>query len=94
VAGLAGTPHGIYFEEGQYTQFQGNSFNANNNTNIVHQIDPRLEISTDIINDDSVIFSRMTGAAGSESIITISVRSNPEKNRVIIVGPGGGIGYE
>lgn len=92
VAGKNGLPHGIYFTENSYVQFSGYEYDPEDVNNVVHDIDSRLLLSTDILgNEEVIIFSRITGSASDEAIIEISSRANPENRKVIKIGQGGGI---
>lgn len=92
VAGVQGQPHGIYFGADYYVQFQGNEYDPNDSANTVYEIDPRLELSTDILNgEESIAFSRITGTTEESHIITISLKNQEGNSRSVIVGVGGDI---
>lgn len=94
VAGFGGASHGVYFADDAYAQFAGNAYDAEDDSNVLHELDPRLRLTTDILEGESaVVFSRITGAADESLTITISLRRDPETRRVILIGPGGDISY-
>jgi|GEM_PF-5321948 len=88
VAGSQGDVHGVYFSGNGYTEYIGDI----DNHNVTHDLDGRLQLETDIINtDNSVTFSRITGAASQRTTITISFKDQPEKQSVVVIGKGGDI---
>lgn len=92
VAGVQGQPHGIYFAADYYVQFLGSEYDPNNSANTIHAIDPRLELSADILGgEDSIIFSRITGATENSGLITVTVKNNGDQHRSVEVGAGGNI---
>lgn len=93
VAGTGGLAQGVLFNDSSYTEFAGNSYDEDDDDNFTHSIDDRLELSTDIIGEESIIFSRITGATGESVTITVSLASDETRFRTVIVGPGGDIAY-
>lgn len=92
VAGRGGEPHGVNFGDGQYTQFEGDEYDADSPLNVLHDLDPRLTVTTDIMDSEkSVVFSRITGRTEEEVRITISLSDD---ERTVVVGVGGDISYE
>ena len=92
VAGVQGQPHGIYFNTDYYVQFRGDEYDPNDSANTIHEIDPRLKLTTDILNDEeSIIFSRITGATEDSYLIVISLKNNENNSRSVLVGAGGDI---
>ncbi len=92
VAGVQGQPHGIYFDTDYYVQFIGDEYDPNDSANTIHAIDPRLELSTDILGDEeSIIFSRITGATEDSHTVVISLKNNVDEDRSVLVGAGGDI---
>jgi prepilin-type N-terminal cleavage/methylation domain-containing protein len=92
VAGVQGQPHGIYFDIDYYVQFRGEEYDPNDSSNTMHEIDPRLELSTDILeSEESIIFSRITGTTDESHTITVSLKNQVGNNQSIVVGVGGDI---
>lgn len=92
VAGVQGQPHGIYFDTDYYVQFRGEEYDPNDSTNTVHELDPRLELSTDILSgEESIIFSRITGATEESHTVTISLKKQGGNSQSVVVGVGGDI---
>ena len=92
VAGVQGQPHGIYFNTEYYVQFRGDEYDPNDSSNTIHEVDPRLELSTDILGDeDTIIFSRITGATEDSYSITVSLKDSEDESRSVLVGEGGDI---
>ena len=95
VAGTGGEPHGLYFAEDYYVQFIGSEYDALEPSNVVHQLDPAITLTIDILEgEDEIIFSRITGRSSSEASFTIELQNNPDEERVVLVGAGGDISYE
>lgn len=93
VAGTGGVVHGVYFGEATYVEFRGLSYDANAEHRLVHELDPRLSITTDILGETSVVFSRITGTVGTTVRITVALTADPTNYREIWVGTGGDIAY-
>ncbi len=94
VAGTGGEPHGVNFEADHFTEFSGNSFNVDDEGNVVHALDDRVGLSTDILqSEESVIFSRLSGAIDEAVTITVYLIDDPDMNKTIVIGPGGDISY-
>lgn len=94
VAGRGGVSHGIHFADDGYAQFAGAVYDEDDVTNILHELDPRLEMTTDILaGETAVVFSRITGATDAPVTLTIGLRRDPDTRRVVIVGSGGDISY-
>lgn len=94
VAGHGGVSHGIRFADDSYSQFAGSAYDENDDSNVLHELDPRLRLTTDILGDEpAVVFSRITGAADESVTLTIGLRRDPDTRRVIVIGPGGDISY-
>ncbi len=92
VAGKGGSPHGVHFLDSGYVEFSGEAYDGEGG--VTHALDGRLELSTDILDDETVVFARITGAIGEEATITVSLRADPSKSRSIKVGAGGDISHE
>jgi len=94
VAGTGGEAHGIYFGNNYYVQFMG-TYVPSDPSNVVHQLDPALTLTIDILNsEDEIIFSRITGRSSSAASLSVALQSDPTKERVVLVGAGGDISYE
>lgn len=94
VAGTGGTEHGVYFSENAYVQFLGDVYDPGDASNTAHALDPGLTLTTDILGDEVVIFSRITGTVDEAVTLTLSLDNDPTKTRVIVIGEGGDISYE
>lgn len=94
VAGTGGVEHGVYFSEDTYVQFLGDVYDPGDASNTAHALDPGLTLTTDILGDEVVIFSRITGTVDEAVTLTLSLNNDPTKTRVIIIGEGGDISYE
>lgn len=94
VAGLGSESHGVYFGGNMYAQFTGDEYEDDESAT-EYPLDPRLTISTDILDDEEVIvFSRITGTTDEAVTVTISLNNDPTKTRVIVIGEGGDISYQ
>lgn len=94
VAGTGGTPHGMYFADNAYTEFVGNVYDADDADNVPHELDPRLQLTTDILSGEaSVVFARITGTVSEAVTITVALRRDPDVSRIVQIGPGGDISY-
>lgn len=91
VAGTGGEAHGVYIEEDVYTQFSGSTYSAGDGDNIVHAIDPKLELSIEGSGTDTIVFSRITGFVGNTATVTVALRDNASTTKMIVVGAGGDI---
>lgn len=94
VAGAGGEAHGVHFADDSFVEFSGESYDDEDSGNVAHELDDRLSLSTDILNgEESVIFSRITGAVGETVTIEIALAADPTKAKTVVVGPGGDISY-
>lgn len=94
VAGTGGEAHGVYFHDEGYVQFVGDAYDPNDASNDPHMIDPGLTLTTDILGDEEVIFSRITGTTDDTVTLTIRLANDPTKTRVIVIGEGGDVSYQ
>lgn len=94
VAGTGGVTHGVYFSNGAYTEFVGGAYDADDVSNIAHELDSRLQLTTDILDDETaVVFARITGTVSEAVTVTIALQRNPSVSRIVRIGPGGDISY-
>lgn len=89
VAGLYGDSHGIHITSDAYTQFSGDTYDLDDETNQVHEISDGLTLDTS--GDSDVIFARITGGIDEVVTITVALEDDPTQTRDILIGTGGAI---
>lgn len=67
------TPHGIYFEEDQYTLFSGSTYDASDPSNFVVELPAGIIFSQISFPDSTLVFSRMSGEVGNYSFSADSI---------------------
>lgn len=89
VCGLGGLPHGIHFENGKYTLFQGGAYVVSEPANEVVEIKPAIQIAglTD------VIFTQLSGNAtvNPVGVWNITVTDNANHTSIITINSEGRI---
>jgi prepilin-type N-terminal cleavage/methylation domain-containing protein len=94
VAGTGGGQHGLVFLADAYVEFEGESYDEEDEDNVIHEIPPRVNVATDILDDETVIiFSRINATVAEPVVITISLVDDPSVVRTIMIGAGGDISY-
>jgi prepilin-type N-terminal cleavage/methylation domain-containing protein len=94
VAGTGGGQHGLVFLEDAYVEFEGETYDEDDVDNVIHEVPSRVNIATDILDDEPVIvFSRLNATVAEPVVITISLVDDPSATRIIMVGVGGDISY-
>lgn len=93
VSGTGGVAQGVFFNASSYTEFAGSEYDEDEDDNFTHSLDSRLVLSTDIIGEESIIFSRITGATGDSVTVTVSLANDATRFRTVVVGLGGDIAY-
>ena len=89
VTGKGDQNYGVKFNANSYVSFVGSSYIESNESNQTHQVDGRLEISTDIPGTaESVVFSKITGSTNynHDLTITISELKDPDNKIEVVIG--------
>lgn len=95
VSGKNGLDYGVKFNTDSYVYFEGDTYDPDAVTNIVHTLDERLELSNTITDPyDSVVFSRISGDASEEATVTLYRAAEPSDAYVITIGALGDVTLE
>lgn len=94
VAGTGGVVHGVHFTDETYVEFRGSTYDAEDDDVLVHELDPRLTLTTDTLSETSIVFARITGTTGAATEIMLALKDDPDTYRTILVGAGGAISYD
>ena len=98
LSSLSSKNYGIHFDTDKVSLFDGITFNPVNPTNETLELSSALDISSVVIEGGSndIIFQRLTGAvtngtSGTVGTITVTLKSNPLKSKIITISKTGNI---
>lgn len=91
VASENATRYGVHFELGSFTLFTGSSYSPTSTSNDVNTLPLSLEISSWNLTGggSDVVFDRVTGATSQDGTITLRVKGDVSRSRIIKADPSG-----
>ncbi len=93
LAGKSGDAHGVFIAPDAYTVFIGTTYDPDAAANETHPVDAGVVLETDIAND-TVVFSRVTGAVAHPGTIRISDADDETAWRDIVIGARGDVSID
>lgn len=89
-------PYGVHFESQRAVLFKGTAFSGGDPSNEEANIPLSVEILPAVLNGggSDVVFKRLTGETDNYGTITLSLKSDPSKIKIIIIEATGVIGNE
>ena len=88
--------HGIHFETNQVVVFQGITYSPSDVNNVATKLSPFIEISSTSLNGGGadMVFQKFTGKTGQNGTITLRVKKNTTKIKIITVESTGVISIQ
>lgn len=85
--------YGVHFEENRIVFFKGTIFVAADSNNIIQTFPASIEISSISLNSggSEVIFERLTGATNNYGAITVRLKNDLQKTRIITIEQSGAV---
>lgn len=83
--------YGVHFEENRIIFFKGTTFVASDSNNVTRVFPASIEISSVSLNGggSNAIFQRLTGATNNYGAITVRLKNDPLKMRMITIEQSG-----
>ncbi len=89
ISSQGGTQYGVYFSMTEAVLFTGATYDAATSTNRSAAFSGRTDIVTAITGGSTVVFQRLTGQTAHSGTITVRLKSDLTKTKVVIVYPTG-----